>query len=192
MNESNELEERSLYGGAMAISLNKEYVDLSSIREVPDHQEVFQTITKDQLPAHANARGCCFIVELLDLETTASDEACSAYYFTDLSDANGALNKNITNKHDSLSNNDAQSILSNMNAENVFIGICNGWQDVSLDNMNATQRIWIDLCVIRLKDVATDVLITLTVPVSNHDTSHNSSFIHILSSLRINDWSLFA
>ena len=98
----NEIEERMLYGGAMNISVNKQYVDVS---EVPHHQEVFQTVScsTNYISNSVNARGSCFIVELLYLDTInmSDDESCSKHYFTDLSEANNAVSVNVTNKHDS-------------------------------------------------------------------------------------------
>merc|ERR1712084_58863 len=172
------------------------------MRQVPDHQEVFQTVSSGS-PNHNDnndARGSCYIVELLDLDKNISDdESCSTYYFTDLSEANNAVSINITNKYDSQSNADLlQQIMCNLKLSNsnVFIGMCNGWQDMTCDtNQEAQQRIWIELCVIRLKDVSTDLLITWTIPILDSAAStdqYNVSFMKILSTLRVNDWSLFA
>jgi len=62
--------------------------------------------------------------------------------------------------------------------------------DVSL------KKVRVELCVLRLEDVQTDLLLTLTVPISLEDekeekTQLSETFLHILRSFTIEDWSLF-
>ena len=73
---------------------------MSRIRRVADRREVFQTVScsSNRNINNNDARGSCFIVELLDLDTinASDDESCSKCYFADLSKANNAVNANTT------------------------------------------------------------------------------------------------
>ena len=166
---------------------------------------MFQNIScsANQHNGNNNVRDSCLVVELLDLDTIneSDDESCSKYYFTDLSEANNAVSANITSKYDSShanSNTDQlQQLICNLKLSNsnVFIGMCNGWQEMICDTNQEPQRIWIELCVMRLKDVSTDMLITWTIPILDSAATsdqYHVSFMNILSTLRVNDWSLFA
>ena len=76
---------------------------MSRIRRVADRREVFQTTSCSSNRNNNNndARGSCFIVELLDLDTinASDDESCSKCYFADLSKANDAVNENLLDYH---------------------------------------------------------------------------------------------
>jgi hypothetical protein len=69
---------RELFGGAITIMLPETYEDVSILREIPDHQEVF--VDKDSEVS--------LIVELLEHDGTVSDENAPTYYFKDLATCN--------------------------------------------------------------------------------------------------------
>ncbi|KAG0307160.1 hypothetical protein BGZ98_000914 [Dissophora globulifera] len=60
--------QRELFGGAMVMNLPLKFGDISHVREVPDHQEVFVNVAEDQ----------SVIVEILELVAEATDDACAA------------------------------------------------------------------------------------------------------------------
>ena len=69
---------RELFGGAIIMMLPETYEDVSVLREVPDHQEVF--VDRDSEVS--------LIVELLEHDGTVGDEQAAQHYFKDLASFN--------------------------------------------------------------------------------------------------------
>jgi hypothetical protein len=68
MTQSLTLTPRPLFGGAITTSFPSTFLDASTLREVPDNQEVFVDMDTDQ----------SVIVELLQLESEVGDEEVGA------------------------------------------------------------------------------------------------------------------
>ncbi|KAI8527320.1 hypothetical protein RHMOL_Rhmol12G0066700 [Rhododendron molle] len=76
--------ERPLFGGAIASTFPVRFQDVSNIRQVPDHQEVFVDPARDE----------SLIVELLDLKHDVADNGSATWFLQDLAseqDAEGAM-----------------------------------------------------------------------------------------------------
>lgn len=69
---------RKLFGGAITMTLPTNFDDVSAIRDVPDHQEVFVDRNSEM----------SLIVEILDMEEEISDEAAAQHFFKDLAQFN--------------------------------------------------------------------------------------------------------
>jgi hypothetical protein len=108
------LTKRDLYGGAMTMSIPTKWRDVSDVRQVPDHQEVYQDCTfasdtntavphsstdnnsEPDTDANGNATndslegttGGCIIVEILERQNEVSDDEATNFFFHDLADAN--------------------------------------------------------------------------------------------------------
>lgn len=76
---------RDLFGGAIICALPVSFEDVSLLRQVPDHQEVF--VDKDT--------ELSLIVELLSYDENVSDEKAAAHYFEDLSQCNEAQESRV-------------------------------------------------------------------------------------------------
>ena len=76
---------RDLFGGAIICALPISFEDVSVLRQVPDHQEVF--VDKDT--------ELSLIVELLSYDESVSDERAASHYFEDLSQCNEAQESRI-------------------------------------------------------------------------------------------------
>ncbi|KAH8584682.1 RAN guanine nucleotide release factor [Cryptosporidium sp. chipmunk genotype I] len=76
---------RKLYGGAIELNIPKEFDDISNVRDIPDHQEVFV----DKLSE------CSIIVEILDLVDSVGRGNVAEYYFKDISEFNNSLDTKI-------------------------------------------------------------------------------------------------
>ncbi|GAB2297209.1 hypothetical protein Dimus_031322 [Dionaea muscipula] len=73
-----------LYGGAISSTFPQRFEDVSNIRQVPDHQEVFAD------PAHDES----LIFEVLDLEDDVADNVSATWFLQDLAteqDAEGGM-----------------------------------------------------------------------------------------------------
>jgi hypothetical protein len=166
-----------LYGGAITADIPTAWKDVSDIRQVPDHQEVYIGPGEDEP---------CFVTEILEHQTTVSDETAATYFFEDLVEANGST-------HTSFSSQTVSSPLS------IFAGI--GMQrmakgrDRDVDgNPRPHQQVvdaQIELCVVRMPQVQTDLLLTLSRTKSSSDAQLSEEFRRVLSTLKIHDWGLF-
>ncbi|KAL3629047.1 hypothetical protein CASFOL_027108 [Castilleja foliolosa] len=76
--------QRNLFGGAVVSNFSLRFEDVSNIRQVPDHQEVFVDPTRDE----------SLIFELLDLKTDVADHGSATWFLQDLAneqDAEGTM-----------------------------------------------------------------------------------------------------
>ncbi|KAL3646450.1 hypothetical protein CASFOL_011630 [Castilleja foliolosa] len=76
--------QRNLFGGAIVSNFPLRFEDVSNIRQVPDHQEVFVDPTRDE----------SLIFELLDLKTDVADHGSATWFLQDLAneqDAEGTM-----------------------------------------------------------------------------------------------------
>ncbi|TRY53554.1 Ran-interacting Mog1 protein [Cryptosporidium tyzzeri] len=76
---------RKLYGGAITLNIPKEFDDVSNVRDVPDHQEVFVDGFSES----------SIIVEILDPIDFAGCRNVAEYYFMDISEFNSSLDTRI-------------------------------------------------------------------------------------------------
>lgn len=69
---------RELFGGAITVKLPDSFEDVSAVRQVPDHQEVFVE----------NKTEMSFIVELLAFDEKVPDNKAALHHFEDLAQCN--------------------------------------------------------------------------------------------------------
>ena len=74
------LKQVALYGGALGVALPASFVDVSQLRQVPDHQEVWADA----------ASGASAVVEIVEAQGDVADAAAARYFWEDLAEANGA------------------------------------------------------------------------------------------------------
>jgi|UPI000581B21B hypothetical protein len=181
--------ERSLFGGAIACRFPSSWLDVSEVRQVPDHQECWHDVND----------GCMLVVEILEYQSHIADDQAPGHFFRDLAEANGSSPENT---HFQPQRQPFQ--LANLpDTARICFGM--GYQKVALgrdhdprgDSREQEIRcIRIDVGAIRLPSVGSDILVTLSEPISPNpneaDLSQSSAiFPEIISSLQIRDWSLF-
>lgn len=185
---------RPLFGGAITCQLtpDDDWRDVSDIRQVPDHQECWQDI-----------EGRLLVVEILSRQSDVIDEQAAAYFFQDLAESNGA-------KAPDLYFIPQPELSANMNLAGARLPdsakLCfgTGYQKVALGKdtdiagnprTQQVQSIRVELLAIRLPSVGTELLITLSTPSNEHSQetiSHpTDTFVRILGSFQIQDWTLF-
>lgn len=153
--ETTMAERRGLFGGAIEIDLQKSFVDVSNVRQVPDHQEVF--IDQDS--------ECSFIVELLEFETSLeSDTSAIKHYFNDLAEANEAT-ENLILSDGLLSGEAFISSLDGPHCKLALIGKQRAGKYRTRPDMEVDE-IYIVLLLVRLANVGTDLLISMNIPNS--------------------------
>lgn len=184
---------RPLFGGAIQANIPTSYRDVSDIRQVPDHQECWQDLTTNSL----------LVIEILDHQKNIEDSNAAQYFFNDLAESNGCSGDDCNFKAVQKFSNMTRT--SNIGGSKlppnavVLFGI--GYQKVGINTggkQDEEQReIKVEMCVIRLPSVQTDLLITLSSPATSEEdkatTTSTSSdvFREILSTFEIADWSLF-
>jgi hypothetical protein len=187
-----EYSQRQLFGGSITCDIPTAWRDVSIVRQVPDHQEVYQGLSENP-----NIPGPCLIVEVMEHQDVSNDEA-AAYFFSDLASANGVtspgdvefmampLPMSPMHPHTATccSGIGIQKISHGRDAD--FGG--NPW----LRNPN-----WVtfELCVLRLSQVGTDLLITLSQPKEYPNEagslSFSQTFSHVVETFQVRDWNLF-
>ncbi|KAF7457732.1 Ran GTPase binding protein [Cryptosporidium felis] len=180
---------KHLYGGAIAINVPSNFDDISNIRDVPSHQEVFVDRNSE----------CSIIVELLDsAETIEQGSNLAEYYFNDISEYNCSLSKKL--------------IISEplvFHSSDLCVSTCFGIQSLEKRYDDKTQKEELNLyiLVIRINSVKTDVVISFNNPIvdrsSKPDTESSLKTIKysqrvvgeimakILETFEIKDYELF-
>ncbi|KAL6983495.1 hypothetical protein U1Q18_016881 [Sarracenia purpurea var. burkii] len=191
--------ERPLFGGAIASTFPLRFQDVSNIRQVPDHQEVFVDPARDE----------SLIFELLDLKHDVTDNGSAAWFLQDLSteqDAEGAMliEQSGVLEAGGLRFRNFPAVVTTAVGQ---MAISKGRQGREAQNI---VRVYV--ANLRLKEVGTDVLITAYEPIVISPLSESAStvgaglvvpaaqsgcmpmdevFKFAVSSFKVNDWSLF-
>lgn len=142
------LKDVQLYGGAIKCAIPSSFVDVSQIRQVPDHQEVFMDMHTD----------CCFTVEILEYENTHIDiNDAAQYFFNDLACANKASHKQIFSVRTL-----EQHEIPNITVSNEQKILVIGEQKIAKFNEGAEAEnlVNIYIAILRLPDYKSDILLT--------------------------------
>ena len=181
-----------LYGGAAEMYLPPGYFNVSMIREVPDTQEVFANLNSDQ----------ALIVELLEHESGKADGFDAlAHFAQDIAEGNGATEPLAL---------DPQSVTTHqvceaMRARTAYCGSISFVQRVAKFREHAANSVLVIVGLIRLPSVATDVVVSLSSPLSIDAASSSAATATrcatpqeaaktldaALSSFVVRRWSLF-
>ncbi|CAM9938365.1 unnamed protein product, partial [Hapterophycus canaliculatus] len=171
---------RKLFGGAMECLLPAAFVDVSDLRQVPDHQEVFAS----------KEDGISIIVEVLsfeaDIETDAVADAegkktgrSARHFFDDLADANGASSSNcdfcadLTDRREACRHPTGAIIMPRLASYSK--SALAGRQTVAKfrgDGPPEAVRVYV--VNVRLPHVSTDLLISVNVPYPDEESAANS------------------
>ena len=174
-------------GGAITCDLPIGWKDVSEIRQVPDHQEVYVGPGDDDP---------CFIIEILEYQESVPDATAAKYFFEDLAGANGS-------SQSSFSDQPAVSPADGSDPLPMFVGVGmqrfgrgrdrDGTGAIPPPNQEEVD-VEIELCVIRLPQVETDLLLTMTRTKGRFATDAmqlSGEFQRVLSTIQILDWDLF-
>ncbi|KAF6154645.1 hypothetical protein GIB67_000529 [Kingdonia uniflora] len=191
--------ERSLFGGAISSSFPLRFQDVSNIRQVPDHQEVFVDPARDE----------SLIIELLDLNQDVEDSRSAMWFLHDLAVEQNAEGSMVIGQSGVFEANE----LHYRNTPAVIttavgqMAISKGRQGREAQNL-----VKVYLANLRLKEVGTDVLITCYEPLLINPLSESARdvgagaaipagqsgcmamsdvFQLAVSSFKVHDWSLF-
>nr|POE83646.1 putative ran guanine nucleotide release factor [Quercus suber] len=191
--------ERPLYGGAISSTFPNRFQDVSNIRQVPDHQEVFVDPARDE----------SLIFELLDLKHEVGDDGSAVWFLQDLAteqEAEGGMviEQSGVIEAPGLCYRNIPAVVTTAVGQ---MAISKGRQGREAQNV-----VKVYLANLRLKEVGTDVLITAYEPLHINPLSESASavgaglavpatqagcmpmgdvFRLAVSSFKVNDWNLF-
>jgi Ran-interacting Mog1 protein len=181
-----------LYGGAITVDLPANYLDASSIRPVPDNQEVF--VQSDNTTGQKS-----IIFDILEYvePSTSTDTSTSIIETTSSSEADIDMAALDTHLSDIITTGDTVQILQRSPQVNIP-RFPSGTRALALSARVQPARGWLALGVlvtlVRLKEKGTDLVVTVNVPglVSGEDGSEAVRIAEkICASLEVKDWGLF-
>ncbi|CAM9676587.1 unnamed protein product, partial [Phaeothamnion confervicola] len=151
---------RNLFGGALRCVMPASFRDVSEVRQVPDHQEVWVDKKSD----------VSIVVELLGLATGVGDQVGAKYFIEDLAEANEAAGATIdffaplpNNAMPRLPEEVPKSAAVGLQAVTKFRRPPGGDSSIGGGSV-PSEVVRIFLVNVRLKSVGTDLLVTLNVP----------------------------
>jgi hypothetical protein len=207
--------ERLLFGGAISAEIPSTWIDISDIRQVPDHQECYQETLPPDVP---NEPGLV-VVEILERATDVDDPNAANHYFNDLAESNGIISRTDVHFQMIPPSIFASPTMGSLNGRvalrtagesvvRTYAGV--GYQKISIgrdfdaqgNSRQAIQEVkWVrvDLIVFRLATQETDLLVTLSKPVGAPNVEPlfglpvtlSPEMNRIISTLEIRDWGLF-
>ncbi|XP_019181703.1 PREDICTED: probable ran guanine nucleotide release factor [Ipomoea nil] len=191
--------ERPLFGGAIASTFPVRFQDVSNVRQVPDHQEVFVDPARDE----------SLIFELLELKQDVADNGSATWFLQDLAneqDAEGTMviEQSGVVEAPGLSFRTLPAIITTAVGQ---MAISKGRQGREAQNL-----VKVYLANVRLQEVTTDILITAYEPIVINSLSESASAVRAgvavpaaqagcmpmaevfklaVSTFKVNDWRLF-
>lgn len=152
---------RPLFGGALSAAIPSSAQDISELRQIPDNQEVFANSQTDQ----------SIIIELLEYQSHVQGAEAVRYHFDDVAASNGAVESGswkITGVEQL-----TQSELLLQECSSAWL--LSGAQLVSKFNEEAKNTVNIYLCLFRLPQFTTDILVTFNDPVCINPLSSSAA-----------------
>jgi Ran-interacting Mog1 protein len=186
---------RDLYGGAIRCKVPAEWTDMCDLRQVPDHQECWYEPDKRIL----------LVFEIVEYEEDINDDDSTEHYFWDLASTNHSDLKQAVFETVEMEESVEEGVYESL-VESAQVRRGYGYQRVVMGTypsfygeLERHDSVWthVELCVIRLPDVSTDILITMSEPSSENpmdaDALKSSAglFNTVISSFSILDWTLF-
>ncbi|KAI4368689.1 hypothetical protein MLD38_017219 [Melastoma candidum] len=190
---------RPLFSGALSTAFPLRFQDVSEVRQVPDHQEVFADPSRDE----------SLIFELLELKHDVGDQGSAVWFLQDLATEQDAgqcmlLEQSGVIEAPWLVYQSTPAVITTAIGQ---MGISKGRQGRDAQNV-----VRVYLANLRLKEVNTDILITAYEPILINPLSESATtvgsglassaaeagvmpmaevFKHAVSSFKVHDWSLF-
>ncbi|KAF4360625.1 hypothetical protein CsatB_007508 [Cannabis sativa] len=156
--------ERPLFGGALASTFPQRFQDVSNIREVPDHQEVFVDPSRDE----------SLILEILELKEEVGDDGSASWFLQDLSseqEAEGCvvIEQSGVTEAPGLCYKNTPAVITTAVGQ---MAISKGRQGREAQNF---VRVYV--ANVRLKEVNTDILISAYEPIHINPLSDSATAV---------------
>jgi hypothetical protein len=142
------LTKQDLYGGAITMSFSSDFKDISNIRVVPDHQEVWTDGDDNTI-----------IIELLNYKDDISTEESGKFFFNDLAEASGASSSEL--HYHGILDPDVCPDISSTKCGAVGLHHVAKFREEEKIGESARNQVMVYILNLRLEDVGTDVLVTM-------------------------------
>jgi Ran-interacting Mog1 protein len=175
---------RDLFGGAIRAVVPAEFTDVSSLRQVPDNQEVF---------AHADTDRSLLFELLQSEQDEANESSCPAHFHWDvLARDSAAKDSSITHEEQIPLHRLAPALAQG--DPNVHASIVYGTHHVSKfrDSDERANVVLVSVACIRLPRAVTDVLIVFNDPIHIHSESASARQGAIVDRPEVEDWTIRA
>ncbi|CAM6084986.1 unnamed protein product [Calypogeia fissa] len=198
--ENEAVSQRQLFGGSISCSFPARFQDVSDIRDVPSNQEVFVDPNRDE----------SVIVELLELKEDVNDQSSASWFLEDLASEQDAKEDLVVEAGGHLSVTQVP-LMDPSTIVNSAVGTLA--VSKARESVEACNSVRVHLANMRLKNVQTDLLITVYQPlvISEHSSSaaavgvvgstipaEHAGFMSVpdifslmLRTFKIEDWGLF-
>lgn len=154
--------EVELYGGAITTVVPPGFIDASTLREVPDTQEVYVNSRRDEEEFEDGlATNESIIVDLLETVDKSDLKEAWQFHVEDLTELNG------TTKWEALQEDTVQQ---GTKFTGLVMEVANKWGKPDL-----AQTVVIGVALIRLTQFDTDVVISIDVPLTKEEASQASN-----------------
>ncbi|XP_055818655.1 uncharacterized protein LOC129887550 [Solanum dulcamara] len=191
---------RPLFGGTISTTFPLRFQDVSNVRQVPDHQEVFVDPGRDE----------SLIIELLDMKVDVADNGSANWFLQDLANEQEAEGTTITEQSAAVF--EAPELLYRNMPAVITTAVAQMAVSKGRQGREAQNLVKVYLANIRLKEVGTDVLITAYEPLVINRLSESATavgagmavpaaqsgvmpmaevFKLAVSSFKVHNWSLF-
>ncbi|CDK26517.1 unnamed protein product [Kuraishia capsulata CBS 1993] len=160
-----EFEKVELYGGAITASIPAGLLDASTLRQIPDTQEVFlnpSTNTTDYHKLHKDDTIIFDLMERVDVGT-GNDSNCVELHLAEIANLNGADQNEWTTIESTFVD------LPKFQSDNAYLAVAlepaRKWGRG--EDLNPT--LVVVLGIVRILKTSTDLLVTINVPISSKD-----------------------
>lgn len=156
--------ERPLFGGAISSCFPLRFQDVSDIRQVPDHQEAFVDPSRDE----------SLIFELLDFKHDVEDSGSAVWFLRDLAREQDA-DESMVLEHTGM----AEAVGLRYRDAPVLVTTTVGQMCISKGRQGreAQNLVRVYMANLRLKEVGTDVLVTVYEPILINPLSETASIV---------------
>ncbi|RDX91373.1 Ran guanine nucleotide release factor, partial [Mucuna pruriens] len=153
-----------LFGGKISSTFPNRFQDVSNIREVPDHQEVFADPSRDE----------SLIFELLELKPDVADNGSAAWFLQDLASEQDAEGSVVIEQSGVL---EAPGLMYNNTPAVVTTAVGQMAISKGRQGREAQNIVKVYLANLRLKGVDTDVLVTAYEPIVINPLSESADTV---------------
>lgn len=163
----------------MACQLPDTFKDVSTIRQVPDNQEVFMDMSSER----------SVVIEIVEYQENVSDGDASRFFFCDLAKENGATDAQLSSSF--IWKDEPRIPIS----ERHVVIVAKGVQQLRQDG---TKRVPVEMAIIRVPGHNAEILISLygepsdgEPDASKVDAEDSVVFEQLIGAFVITDYSLF-
>mmetsp|Transcript_24168 Transcript_24168/g.58414 ORF Transcript_24168/g.58414 Transcript_24168/m.58414 type:complete len:190 (-) Transcript_24168:84-653(-) len=172
------LEVVGLYGETFSTLMPKGMKDMSEVRQVPNHQEFYADVESKM----------SVITEINEYQSKVEDSKAAAFFFENMAKDTDAKSIHVS----------SQGNLEIPELKDFSTSYIIGEHVVNqrIDNRGPVERVRVHIAVIRLKNVTSDMLLNLSIPVTDQTSNEHKAllektFFEMAKSFKVNSWAVF-